>query len=47
MLFVVSVLEGGKFYKFLIVSKDSVYLSIFCYLFDRTAVLLCHLGAIN
>lgn len=36
VLFVVSVLEGGTLYKFIIVSKDNVHLSIFCYLFNLT-----------
>lgn len=47
VLFVAGVLEGGNLYKFLVISKDSVYLSIFCYLFDHTAVNLSHLGAVN
>lgn len=36
MLFVFSVLEGGKLYKFAKISKDPVYLSVFCCLFNLT-----------
>lgn len=46
-MFVFSVLEGGKLYKFVIISKDPVYLSVFCYLLNLTVVILSHLGAVK